>query len=421
LLSDPGHAPRAIGTARYSIVAIVLHWSIAALIVLQVVLAGRMDGAPGVARFEVTQLHKSVGITVLLLSLLRLAWRLMNPPEPLPRTMARWERRLAGLTHVLLYVVMIGMPLTGWIMVSTSALGRPTILFGLVNWPHVPGLPDLAPAAKTAWHNVAETGHGLMAKATYVLVGLHVAGALKHQLFSRDEPVLARMAPGAQAGRWLEPRVLLILIAFVAVVAFGRVLDPPDPGMPPPARSAQPPGEPAEAQAPTTAAPVDPLAWRVQPGSTLAFTTSWAGQELRGRFERWTAEVRLDPQNLEQARVRVLIDLASVTTGDRERDAALQTAEWFDVPAHPQAEFTAERVSAAGGDRYLAQGSLVIRGSSRPLSLPFSLKITGDRAEAHGVTTLDRTRFGVGQGQWAGTDQIPAKVTVQVDLTAVRG
>ncbi|WP_374469750.1 cytochrome b [Phenylobacterium sp.] len=249
-MSDPAKAPRAAGSARYSIVAIVLHWLIAALIVLQVILAGRMDGPPGVERFEVTQLHKSVGITVLLLSLARLAWRLMNPPAPLPDTMARWEKALASVTHVLLYVIMIGLPLTGWIMVSSSTYGRPTILYGLVNWPHVPGLPGLAPVAKAVWHDVAEFGHEALAKAAYVLIVLHVAGALKHQLFSRDEPVLARMAPGARAGRWLEPRILVILAAFAAVVAFGRVLDPPDPGMPAPPAKAQPASEPPEAKGP---------------------------------------------------------------------------------------------------------------------------------------------------------------------------
>jgi cytochrome b561 len=248
-MSDTATQPRAAGSARYANVAIVLHWLIAALIVLQVVLAGRMDGPPGVERFEVTQLHKSVGITVLLLSLARLAWRLMHPPAPMPETLARWEKALAGATHVLFYVVMIGLPLTGWIMVSSSTYARPIILYGLVDWPLVPGLRELAPAAKALWHDTAETGHGLLAKLTYVLVGLHVAGALKHQLFSRDEPVLARMAPGARAGRWLEPRILLILAGFVAVVVFGRVLDPPDPGMPAPPK-AQPPAEPAEARGP---------------------------------------------------------------------------------------------------------------------------------------------------------------------------
>src|SRR5207237_7274788 len=105
----------------------------------------------------------------------------------------------------------------------------PTLLDGVAPWPNVPGLHDLAPAAKRTWHDIGENGHGILAKVTYGLLGLHVAGALKHQLFSRDEPVLARMAPGAVAGRWLEPRIFVIAAAFLGVIAFGRLVQPPRP------------------------------------------------------------------------------------------------------------------------------------------------------------------------------------------------
>src|SRR3954471_21697908 len=108
-MSDPARDPAAVGSARYSTLAIILHWLIAAAIVLQVVLAGRMEGPPTPESFAVTQLHKSIGITILLLSLARLGWRLTHPPAPLPASMARWERVLAQITHVGFYVVMIAM------------------------------------------------------------------------------------------------------------------------------------------------------------------------------------------------------------------------------------------------------------------------------------------------------------------------
>src|SRR5438045_5239788 len=104
--------PVRVGSGRYSAAAIVLHWTIALAIVLQIILAGRMEGPRTPTSFAVTQLHKSIGVTILLLSLARLAWRLMNPPPPMPVTMARWERELARITHVGFYVVMIAMPLT---------------------------------------------------------------------------------------------------------------------------------------------------------------------------------------------------------------------------------------------------------------------------------------------------------------------
>ena len=150
---------REAGARRYAVVAILLHWLIAAAIALQIVLSSRMDGPPTPETFAVTQLHKSIGVTILLASLLRLGWRLLNPPPPLPQTLAPWERRLAHATHIGLYAVMIGMPLTGWIMVSSSRIVLPTLLYGTIPWPMIPGLPDLEPPAKRIWHEIGEHLH----------------------------------------------------------------------------------------------------------------------------------------------------------------------------------------------------------------------------------------------------------------------
>ena len=434
-MTDLSQGARATGRDRYATVAILLHWLIATLIVLQVILAGRMEGPPTPLSFAVTQLHKSIGISVLLLSLARLAWRLVNPPPPMPAGLAPWERRLAGLTHWGFYGIMIGMPLTGWIMVSSSRIVVPTLLFGVAPWPHLPLLGDLAPAAKHLWNETAKLGHGAIIKVFYGLIALHVAGALKHQLLDRETPVLARMAPGAVAGRWWEPRLLIVLAALVAVVAFGKLVSPPLPKTGPAALAPIAPEvvEPAMVAptaaavrgtaAPTPAAAVPlsaPVAWIVAPGATLGFTTAWSGEPIQGRFNRWTADILFSPDALEASRIRVSIDLASADTGDAQRDASIASADWFDAATHPQAVFTASRFSKAGADRFVAHGRLSLRGVSRPLDLPFRLKINGDRADVSGVTSLDRTVFGVGQGEWTSTDQIPARVSVRVSLKARR-
>lgn len=410
---------------RYGVVAIALHWTIAALIVLQVVLAGRMEGRTPEA-FAVVQLHKSVGIVVLLLSLARLAWRLTHPPPPEPADLARWERRLASAVHWSFYAVMILMPLTGWIMVSASRVALPTVLFGVVPWPHLPGLPDLAPAAKAAWNGAAKDAHHLIIKGFYGLIALHVAGALKHQWLDRGSPVLARMAPGARPGRRLEPRLLLVAAGLIAVVAAGRAYRPPRPAMAPAPTVTTPtagPPESAARPAPVAAPAVtaaQPVRWTVARGSAIGFATAWSGEPVEGRFERWTADILFAPEALDRSRVRVVVDPASVDTGDAQRDAALPTGDWLDAGAHPRAVFTATRFERAGEGRFVAHGRLSLRGVSRPLDLPFRLKIDGDRAEVSGVTSLDRTAFGVGQGEWTSTDQIPARVTVRVTLRARR-
>jgi hypothetical protein len=138
-------------------------------------------------------------------------------------------------------------------MISAGKIILPFRLYGVIPWFNLPGLQELAPATKKIWHDVGEIGHGVLAKFIYVLLALHVAGALKHQLFSRDEPVLARMAPGARAGRWLEPRILTIVLAFAGVVALARFAPPPNPGVAPPPAAVKPQGPaqgPVGAQAP---------------------------------------------------------------------------------------------------------------------------------------------------------------------------
>ena len=414
--------------ARYAVLAIVLHWMIAALILLQIVVAGRMEGRTPEA-FAVVQFHKSVGISVLLLSLARLAWRLINPPPPELATLAGWERTLSMIVHWAFYAVMIAMPLTGWIMVSASRIEIPTLLFGAVPWPHIPGLPDLAPGARKLWHDTALIAHHLIIKGAYGLIALHVAGALKHQLFHADEPILARMAPGAVSGRWWEPRLFAILAGVIGVIAFGRLYAPPRPAMgvlPPPPAPVEPaaviaaPVSEAKTSAPIAAPLAGPVKWIVAPGSAVTFQTTWSGDAIRGRFDKWTADILFSPDALAGSRVTVTIDLASVKTGDDQRDASLPSGDFFDVAEHPKATFTATKFDKTAEGRFIAHGTLSLRGVSRPLNLPFRLKIDGDTASVSGVTSLDRTAFGVGQGEWQSTDQIPAKVSVSIALKAKR-
>jgi polyisoprenoid-binding protein YceI len=322
-------------------------------------------------------------------------------------------------------------------MVSASRITLPTLLYGVIPWPNIPGVAGLAPGAKTAWHEVGEASHVWLSYLLYGLFALHVAGALKHQLLSRDEPILGRMAPGAVAGRWFDPRLIAIVVGVAAVVLFGWTVKPPPPGMSPPVHPAaepapapEPAASPSEATtsaptpqaAPPAAAPAPsgPVKWAVQPGSTLGFATSWGGQGLSGRFKRWSANIAFSPDALDRSKVTVAIDLASVDTGDGQRDAVLPSADWFDVANHPKAVFTATKFEKTGGDNYVAHGTLQIRGVTKPQDLPFKLNILGDEAQVHGTTALDRTAFGIGQGEFAATDQVPAKVTITVALRAKR-
>jgi len=421
---------------RYSAVAIILHWLIAAAIVFQLILGWRGgDLKTTLEGYALIQLHKSVGITILIVSLARLAWRLANPPPPEPATLAPWERRLSRLTHWGFYVIMIALPLSGWIMVSTSKIVLPTLLYGAIPWPHLPGLVDLAAPAKAAWNALALRTHVILGWGAWALLALHVAGALKHQLFARDEPILARMAPGAKPAGWREPRLAVIAVAMAAVAVAGTTVSVSPPKNRPPAPRPlavvdAPPApvtvpDPVPVAEPAVVAPASaqagaPSRWTVASGSTLGFATAFGGAAIEGRFKRWSADILFSPEALDRSKVRVEIDLGSADTGDAQRDEMLPSGDWLDVASHPKAVFAAERFEKTGADRYVAHGKLTLRGTTRPVALPFRLKIDGDTARLTGVTSLDRTAFGVGQGEWKSTDQIPAKVGVNVDLTAKR-
>src|SRR5690606_23689266 len=116
--------------------------------------------------------HKSVGITLLLLALLRLGWRLGHPPPPLPAAMPRWQVGAAHGTHWALYALMFAMPLTGWLMVSASPWNIPTVLYGWLQWPHIPGLANHQEKAKLAeWF---EAMHEWLAWGLMGLIALHL-------------------------------------------------------------------------------------------------------------------------------------------------------------------------------------------------------------------------------------------------------
>lgn len=182
--------------SAYSTVAIALHWLIAALMIGNIGLAWYFTHLPKLSQFGPAGIHKSIGLTVLLLTLVRIAWRLANKPPPLPDRMATWERWTARGTHVLFYLLMLGLPLSGWAMVSASPLyaRHPATLWGLP-WPRFPlgALGVGGDRLDTARHVFTFT-HEKLAWLAYVTITLHVAAALKHHLIDRDD-VLTRMLP----------------------------------------------------------------------------------------------------------------------------------------------------------------------------------------------------------------------------------
>ncbi len=181
--------------SRYTRTAIVLHWLIAALIVVNVGLALSVDFLADEWVRPVIDTHKSTGITVLGLVVLRLLWRVGHPPPTLPLTYARWERAAAYAAHGTLYALMLFLPLSGWLHDSAwkDAATHPMHWFGLFTWPRIGFIETVEPAAKETLHTVFGWIHTGLGYLLYGLLALHIGGALKHQFIDR-EPELQRMS-----------------------------------------------------------------------------------------------------------------------------------------------------------------------------------------------------------------------------------
>lgn len=170
---------------------------------------------------------------------------------------------------------------------------------------------------------------------------------------------------------------------------------------------------------PARAAPATP--WTVdKAASKVGFSSSFDGGAFSGSFRRWDAAIRFDPTNLAGSSVTATFDMTSAVTGDSGRDEALPQNAWFAAASFPKATFTAKTFKVLGGNRYQAVGTLTMRGVTKPLTLPFTLVITGGVGKMNASVGLNRLAFGVGQGEWKTTEVVPGTVTVNISLTARR-
>ena len=414
--------------ARYSAGAVVLHWLIALVMAFQLALGFAM---PHDERgFALFQLHKSIGITILVLSVARLAWRLTHRPPP--SVEGGFSGALARTVHVLLYVFMIGQPLTGWAMVSTDATRIPTLLFGTVPLPHLP-LP-------AGINEAMEQSHAVLAWTGLALIVLHVAGAVRHQFLIRDG-LLRRIAPGGSA--WAAGLLALLVVAIYMGTGMKIAGDVAATGGYPTGRTPEQPGDAVPAAAlpddtpdPTATATPDeaateaaeaseesedepgpPPVWAIQPGGRLGFSLGNGDGTLRGSFSDWSGTIRFDPDHPETAAIRIDVKLASASLGDATQDEMLQGGDFFGTSANPTATWRSTSVRASGPNRFTAQGTLSLKGASHPQSLTFTLSGNGLKRRVEGSGTIDRAAFGVGTGEAAAALGQSVMLTFAFDAT----
>ena len=382
-----------------------LHWLTALLILTAIPLGLIANSLPADASTIASKtllfsLHKTLGVVAFFLGLARILAALLQP-HPLPlHPKAKIANALAALVHWMLYISLVAVPLTGWI--HHAALSG----FAPILWPFGQDLPFVEKSQITA--DLFAAAHWLFTKLLVASVLLHIAGALKHHLIDRDD-TLRRMTRGLKAPLQASAKAanLVPMLCALAIYAAAAALVFQMQDKAPPAATAAPPQTASQALGGN---------WQVSQGS-LGFDVKQMGAEIAGSFASWSAEISFDETTTSgpAGEVLVMIDIGSLTLGAVTDQA--KSADFFDVASYKTAQFKAQILAEAGS--YQAVGILTIRGIARPLTLPFSLSLTGDTAQMQAAVSLDRRDFGIGAG-FADESTVGFPVAVKIALTAER-
>ncbi len=185
-----------VGSERFGTFAKVFHWATFALLLASFGIGLTMVDLPfGPRKLQAYSWHKWVGVTVFLVTILRLGWRCANPPPRLPDAMPGWQRGAARLSHAGLYGLLLVIPISGWVM--SSALGLTTVYFGLLP------LPDLVAPDRALGQSLIQLHHAL-GLALAILIGVHVGAAAYHHFVLRDH-IAMRMLPFTTRGGKINP------------------------------------------------------------------------------------------------------------------------------------------------------------------------------------------------------------------------
>lgn len=395
----------------YGLVAQLLHWATALLILGLLLLGLYMTGLPQGSAEEVAEkawlfsLHKTLGVSVFFVAVLRVAWAFAQPrPTPLNAD-RKLESLAAHSVHWILYISIICMPLTGWLHHSASEGFAPIWLPGVGDLPHIPKNVALA-----EFFSKAHTGVALLLGAA---VAFHSAGAFKHFFFDQDL-TLQRMIPGysfhskettsEEPADKKRPALIAVLIYGVLVGALGADW----------AFTQSKPDEHGIVLEQKSAAPTS---WRVDPErSSIDIQIMQMGSPVNGRFDNWNAAIVLDPNDLALARIEVEVDTASISLGGVSDQA--KGENFLNAVQFPIARFVSQDVRQLSDGSYETEGQLTLAGREHPATLPFTLRIEEGRAHATAELTIKRLEFGIGEIGFTKDDQLGFDVLVTVTLEA---
>ncbi|MEL7299413.1 MAG: cytochrome b/b6 domain-containing protein [Pseudomonadota bacterium] len=395
--TDPS-APGLTNTdTRYGLVTKTVHW-LTALLIVGVIATGSIAYDLSISdpvaldwKIRLYAVHKAIGLTIFFVALFRIAWAMSQPKPGMIGGEKKAQSFMAQLAHWTLYASLVLVPLTGW-MTHAATEG-----FAPIPWPFgqnlffIPEDPELA--------NTLAGAHLLFQRLMVIAILLHIAGALKHHFIDKDA-TLRRMWFGRPHLPRVSPTPHTALPAVTAAAIFAAVGT-------------------AAALVPVKGG-VDAVAleevasdWRVLDGE-IEIEVTQLGTPVTGTFADWTAAIAFDPEAEGDVKgnAEVTVSIGSLTLGSVTSQA--MGADFFNVEAFPTATVSGDIVAV--GDGYELQGTIRIKETEAPLSLPFDLLLEGDTAEASGSVTLDRMTFAIGTGTDEGS--LGLGVDVRIGLTA---
>jgi len=355
----------------YSNAAKWLHWSVAGLIVTQFVLAKLAERAQHsdklLDQLALLANHKSIGMTILGLAVIRLAIRLVKKPPLLPDTIPPWQRIASHSSHALLYGFLFALPISGWLMSSAKAYS--------VSWFNLITFPDpIKPNEALA--DIFLLVHYYLGEALFVVALIHIVAALKHHFVDNDN-ILTRMS---SATSWL---------LFIAHHSSSSQSSP-------------------QFQA------SDLPLWDIDyTDSFINFSGDQAGATFHGTWQNWQADVQFDAAQLSKARMDVKINSSSVFSNDNERDEHIRSADFFNALEFPESTFQADKfVTTEHG--FMTTGRLKMKNFTSDAELNFSVQKIDGKQVLSGTATLDRLVWNIGSGDWRDTSWVGQKVLVEV-------
>lgn len=388
-------------TSQYGEVTKVFHWLTAALIIAIIPLGLIANGAPFATSEELANkawlfsLHKTLGVTVFFVALLRILWALRQVKPAALHPDRKAETLLAEVVHWLLYGSLVLAPLSGWIHHAA------TTGFAPIWWPFGQNLP-LVPKDE---HFAELFGnlHWIWTKVMAASIFLHVVGALKHQFIDKDI-TLRRMWFGNTAITTSDMHQSTALAPVIAAAIFATT------GI----VSAQFNNAQHEHVEQTALVEVT-SEWRVE-GGTIGISVKQFGNAVEGSFADWTSAITFDPET-GLGNVETQIAMNSLTLGSVTSQAL--GGDFLDATNHATAIFTADITPHESN--FIARGTLSIKGQTVPIELPFTLNFENDTAFVSGTTTVDRLAFNVGQSMPDETNlAFPVAITIELQATRQR-